>query len=240
MTLRQGRFVRIGGGRVELVDDFGNRWASERVGIRDGAWGYDQEGTARLPRPWVYNEDQSTVLVRGDVVLIQFLNGNHRQPVVMGGLRRVGASDAFLDTTFDDGAEQVRMQQRVLDPSTGTPRGAVRVQAGPDDGTTVVTVLAADEETVKAEITISPKGVQVRSNENTLGAVLPGAAEPLIKGDTYLSDEAAASIQEALIFAAAGAFFGIPFDQIQSRNLKLQTAVAGTGEPYLSTVSKTE
>jgi hypothetical protein len=238
-TLRQGRFIRVGASQVVLVDDYNNRWSVERVGFLDGAWGYDQDGTARLPRPWVY-DDSSNVVVRGDVVLIDFLDDDPRQPVVRGGLRRYGSSGGFLDTSFDDGAEQVRMQQRVRDPQTGAVQGALRVQVGPDDGTMTITVLAANETTERAVITVAPDGIQVRGSEVVLGSVTPGIAEPLIKGSTYLQDEVAAAIQETPIIVAAGGFFGLPVTEPPARLTKLTTSTTGTGEPYLSETSKTE
>lgn len=237
--IRQGRFVRVGAGQVALVDDYGNRWAAERVAVVDGGWGYDQDGVARLPRPWVY-DDRSNVTVRGDVVLIDYLDDDPRSPVVTGGLRRVGASGGFLDTSFADGAEQIRIQQRMLDPDTGAVRGAVRVQAGPDDGTMTITVLGADEQSVRAVFEIGPAGIVLRAPEITLGKVTPTVADPLVKSGAYLADEAAAAAQEAAILTAAAGVFGLPFDQIAARSVKLAGAVATGASPYLSTVSKTE
>lgn len=238
--MRTGRFVNLGD-TVVLVDDYGNRWRSERVGIVQGGWGYDQDGVARLPRPWRYDTATGDPIVRGDVVLITFLHNNTRQPVVLAGLRRVGSSDGFLDTRFaEQGAEQVRSQLRVQDPDTGAVRGAVRLQAGPNDGTVEVTVLDADETTVRAVVTIGPDEVEVRGQRVTLGTPGGIGAEPLIKGGTYLDDENTSAIQELPVFAAAAAFFGLPFDQISARAAKLTAAASGTGEPYLSTTSETE
>lgn len=238
MNPRIGRLVWIGD-EVVLVAHNGDQWPIEWVSFETGGWGWDADGVARLPRPWRFDAATSEPVVEGDNVTIWFVNGHPKRPVVRGGLVKADR-DAFLGLTFaEEGAEQVRVQLQPRDPRTGEVRGTVRAQAGPDDGSLVVEVLEPGAEQPAVELRLTPAGVEVRGQRVTLGRPGGAGAEPLIKGRPYLDDEADAAQQEAPLLAAAGAFFGLPFDEIVARAVRLGAASAG-GAPYLSDLSETE
>lgn len=242
--LRMGRFVWIDD-RVVLVAHNGDVWPIEWVTLQAGGWGWSADGVAKLPRPWRYDPRTSQPIVRGDNVVIEFINGHPKRVLVRAGVVAI-TRDAFLQASYDaEGSERYAAQLKPTDPTTGAVRGVVRAQAGPADGTLDIEVLLPDEETVQALIRMGQDGaVEVRAaGRVTLGGTVEGggAAEPVLKTSTYLAAESQAIVQELPVFGAAAALFGLPFDAIATRAAELAAAASSpTATPYGSTKVESE
>lgn len=111
----------------------GDTWPIERVQFIMGGWGFDEDGVAKLPRPSVYAEN-GTKTVKGDALLIQFLEGNPRKPVAMAGLRSV-KSDDFLPLRHERGvsANRLALRLRVRDEDSGADQGVIELELAADD-----------------------------------------------------------------------------------------------------------
>lgn len=91
------------GDRVDLVDGrTQHRW----TGLDRGAVQYSNgsainavEGFYRAPRPWKYDA-QGNVIVYGDLVVIEFLDGNPNMPIVRPGARSTMSRAPEEDTAF--------------------------------------------------------------------------------------------------------------------------------------------
>lgn len=131
-----GRFVDVGG-VISLRDRANNPWPLEQVTICHGGWGFDDEGLAKLPRPAKF-DDSGKEIATGDRVLILFLEGSAKRPVVIPGFRRIKATaGSFLpynhkapDTAADPNRFAARVQPRDADDA---PVGSVDVEAGYDE-----------------------------------------------------------------------------------------------------------
>jgi hypothetical protein len=131
-----GWFVRLTPSDIRLRDRYGNRWPLDQVTILHGGWGFDTEGVVKLPRPAEYNSTGEET-IRGDRVLILFLEGSRKRPVVLPGARRIQATALdFLPYNHGspEGADPNRLAARVqpLD-SSGDPIGSVDFEAGYDE-----------------------------------------------------------------------------------------------------------
>lgn len=143
-----GRFVDLDG-TISLRDRANNTWPLDQVTICHGGWGFDDEGVAKMPRPAKFNEAGEEEQI-GDRVLILFLEGSAKRPVVIPGFRRIKATaGAFLPyhhkapDTADPNRLAGRIQPRDAD---GAPVGSIdlevgydtkaaaRVSVGPEDG----------------------------------------------------------------------------------------------------------
>jgi hypothetical protein len=127
-----GRFVDYGD-RVLLTDARGRTYSPEYVSIVTGFWGFGEEGTAKLPRPWLY-DPAGGVLIEGDKVLIFFLDGKANLPIVMGAARRC-APDEFLPYNYaSPEANPNALRARLLALNAlGVAEGEVRVKVCDDD-----------------------------------------------------------------------------------------------------------
>lgn len=158
-----GFFVARSPTVVELRDRRNNKWSLDQVTICHGGWGFDDEGVAKLPRAAVYNAAGLEV-IKADRVLILFLEGSRRRPVVFPGFRRIKATaGAFLpyhhlapDPFADPNRYAARLQPK--NQITGLPLGSVdveaaydgkaaaRVSVGPANGGGPRTFVALDDE----------------------------------------------------------------------------------------------
>lgn len=210
-----GRFVWRGGD-VWLESDRGDQWGPEWYGIAHGGWGWD-EGTAKLPRPWRFDA-RGAVLVEGDMVLIEFVNGNTDSPLARPGPARPTRVD-WLSTSFAaGGAERVRVQHTARDVDTGAELGSYREEIAVRDGAMVNTIEAD----------------QVRVQ--TIG----GSAERVVLGESYISAENQAYLQASPILVAAAGFFGLPFEDIVAFAGQLATSDTEAGIPFLARVLRAE
>jgi len=173
MAASYGWFVRCGD-RVVLRDRRGNDYALRQVSIVQGGFGFDVEGVSKLPRPEVIDPTTGAVIVRGDRVLILWLDGNPTTPVVLPGVRSLRADD-FLPVDHSSGA----------DPN----RWAMRVRARDDAGNVLGTVdielcrNAADAGTarVTASGDVSIQASEVRLGDDTATSLV--ALADLVKAE---------------------------------------------------------
>ena len=90
-------------GPIDLVDGrSGHRWQGIDTGTVQYANGSPLnavEGWYRAPRPWKY-DNSGNVLVRGDIVVIDFLDGNPNMPLVSPGSRSTKTKDPDADDAF--------------------------------------------------------------------------------------------------------------------------------------------
>jgi len=132
------------GQEVYLLDRNGNRHPLARCSFMMGSFGYDKEGTTKLPRPRVL-DSAGNVLSVGDMVKIDFADGNPYQPIVTGGARSV-KSDDFIPHTYDaQGGGYNRLAVRVAPQSDdGRELGAVELEIAADDKGSVGLELSDD------------------------------------------------------------------------------------------------
>ena len=84
-----GWFVRINADVVVLEASRGQKWPLSFVSILQGGWGAvdNSEGVTKLPRVREY-DSEGKVTIEGDRVIIDFINGDKRRPLVRGGSQR--------------------------------------------------------------------------------------------------------------------------------------------------------
>lgn len=115
-----GQLVDFGNGNVVLSDQHGGIWPAERVSYM-GAW---------RPRPWLYRDGQ--VVTEGDMVMVAFMEGNWRAPVIVGIAAKVGGD--LVRQSFGDGLGN-NYQKLTLEcrDSSGALTGSVLVEVHADD-----------------------------------------------------------------------------------------------------------
>lgn len=152
------------GDLYQLRSERGDTWPIERVTFIMGGWGFDQDGTSRLPRPSVYDGTKRTV--KGDALLITFLAGNPRRPVVQAGLRSI-RSDAFLPSRHAKGTSVNRLAMRlqVRDEDTGEVNGAIEVELAQDDKATARVLV---EESVEITVGTGNSKVVITVKDGTM------------------------------------------------------------------------
>ncbi len=175
--LTKGRFVQYGK-RVLLVTDRCDTFSMNEVSILSGSFGNDAEGVEKLPRLWKYDR-AGKVVIKGDIVVVDFLDGNPKQPIVTGGVRTIQRIDEFLAYNHGEtggNANRMRVRIRPLDDA-GDQAGLVTLAIA--DGDTGTVALAAshgvtidvggegDGPWVSLEIT--PDGVTITSGNVKLG-----------------------------------------------------------------------
>lgn len=136
--LTTGRLVWKDTETVALRDRHGNSWSLSSVAFHVGTWGSVHEGTEKLPRAWRY-DDEGNPVVRGDLLLIDFIDGNAGLPVVLGVVRSTTRSTDFLSYSHKDLGKQpnrLRIQVVPLDDD-GNQAGEVRVKVADNDEGTV-------------------------------------------------------------------------------------------------------
>lgn len=134
-----GWFARLKSGDVVLVANRGQKWPIRFVSILQGGWGAidNSEGVTKLPRVREY-DSEGNVTIEGDRVIIDFINGDKRRPLVRGGVRSLTASDFFPYNQTSGKANPNRLAMRLapLDDE-GKATGYVDVEVGGDDRATV-------------------------------------------------------------------------------------------------------
>lgn len=80
-----GRLHAIGD-TITLVDHRGETWTQHEARLVFGAFGFGREGSQKSPRPWRY-DTTGAVLEEGDEFVIDFIDGDHAQPFIRGGVQ---------------------------------------------------------------------------------------------------------------------------------------------------------
>lgn len=161
----QGQFVERGEGDVVLIDRAGNKYPLDMVSILTGSFGFTDEGVSKLPRAAKYDSKGREVR-RGDRVIIMFLEGSRKRPVVIGGAKAIDRND-FLAYSHRKpaGADQNRLAARLQplddeDNPVGSvdleaaydDKAALRVSVGPPDGAGPRTYAALDDDEGTAQV----------------------------------------------------------------------------------------
>lgn len=212
-VLRYGWLVDRGG-EINLVDNTGETYPLANVSVQQGAWGYDHEGVAKLPRPYVH-DGSGKVVVQGDKVLIQFLNGNPRTPVITGGVRRLDVQNSTLPARHDKtGANPNRLTLRLAPlGDAGEELGEVLVELAADDkGSVAATVSDTVEGDVGTSVELrvgDPDGATPKLVANLVQGLMTvgrsdGTARVLVQGEGYIDDEAKAILQLYTLLAGLG------------------------------------
>lgn len=126
------RFVDRGGTLwIEARD--GNKWpagAGQMVRALSGGPRNTVEGLHRALRPWVYDARGNPV-VKGDNVLVLFLDGNSQRPVVLPGVSPLDPEDPdFLPANpLGEDPNPIRGRWAARDAQTGAVTGHLQVTA---------------------------------------------------------------------------------------------------------------
>lgn len=239
---RRGRNTTSGffvekGETVVLRDRWGNTFALQSVTIMSGTFGFDHDGFEKLPRPWKYDDD-GKVVVRGDVVVIDFLDGNPKTPVVRGGARQATADDFLARNHGDVEApyNRCRARLRALD-ADGAVQGEVRLRVNDGaDGDVKVQATGALELFVGDDLD-ADGGIYVTIGGGVVTVrTAAGTSEGVILGKTFLS-----GLSTALADIIAGLAL-VPYvaTVVTTFRGQVDAAVSAEGAPYLSTKLTTE
>lgn len=244
-----GRFVEVGGQRqIVLLDDLGNSYELDRCTILMGTWGGADEGVQKLPRVEV-RDTSGAVVVAGDRVIILHVRGNPRRPVVLPGVRPLGAHD-FLARLHASDADQNALRVRLqATDSAGTAGGRVDLEAGADEGG-AVSVKVTDQLQVRAGadpdaatasvLTVGSAGVEIASGGNAvaslLGLTFLQSLQTWNTGITTFLTALAADATNPAVQAAATAMAAVhtPFAA------QVSAAVTSGGAPLLSATLSTD
>lgn len=160
------------GEQVILRDENGSVIPTNRALIARGPFGSSHEGVEALPRAGVLNANDE-VVVPGDLLLVSFIDGNRRRPIILGAVGRVN-HDAFLNSTLDEVTDRGRVRVRIEPRSDSNEMtGRIDVRAGEkgegslDVRTTARVVLRVGDDTEGddfTEITIEGGEVTVKAD----------------------------------------------------------------------------
>ncbi len=236
-----GRFVSLGS-KVLLLDSSGNRWPLEQVSIVTSFWGGGDEGVRKLPRPWVYDSITGAVKVTGDLVVIDFLDGNPRKPIVRGVAASIAGDRDFMPYNHAEDADdsnRLVVRLRPVD-SSGNDGGTVELEVGGGDGSLALRV--TDGLVIEVGPIDAPLAVISMASSGTVVVQGPAVylggtaiAEPMIMGTAFTQQ----LINVLLELAAAATALGLPTTEtvIMIANLGFSQIL---GAPYLTTKTKAE
>lgn len=128
-----GWLVDQGEGRLVLLARDGNRWPvgpGKMARYLTAGPRNTVEGLHRAPRPWVYDALGNPV-VKGDYVLIAFINGDPKSPVILPGVAPLDPEDPdFLPgNPLGEDPNPIRGRWAARDARTGAVTGHLQVQA---------------------------------------------------------------------------------------------------------------
>lgn len=250
-TTEQGQFVRKGS-QIVLVSDTGGTWGLEMVSFLRGAWGGGEEGVEKFPRPTVYDA-AGNVVVQGDRVLIDFIGGSWRRPVILGAAYTVQHADFFRYLPSETPENDTdRLRARFLARGTGpTVQGRVDIRVC-DDGAGTASLRATDGiDLGVAADPDSPARLRVQMDRLTVEITAGGTTQKMVLGDAFMADLAGAFDALATFFgttagattapqiAAAAVVLLTPGTAFPTFLLGLAASLAA-GAPYLSNRAKTE
>lgn len=132
-----GRLVWYAENDVRLALDGGDMYPSAMFSIVQGF----ADGATALPRPWRYDQDSGEAIVEGDMVLVDFIAGNYRRPVVRGIVRKIGNTDELLDYDYRKGnignPRRISIRHVTAD---GEVKGTIQLRALEEDGSLELTI----------------------------------------------------------------------------------------------------
>lgn len=222
---------------VKLVDRHGNVYDQNWVQVVTGFWGFDEDGSAKLPRPWRYAPGTDQVLVKGDMVLIFFLDGNPHRPVVMGSVRSFSSSgDAEIPDTFDFSTAEAKSA------SQNTLKGRLRL-VDLDAGDVAFEAAKGTPASPEVRWSLHAEGDGIADLQTThyaqIRKVVPIVpVEAALRAETFASD-LATSLGEV---SAALVALGTPPASLINLTAMIAalTASLTAGAPYISTTLKVE
>jgi len=185
-----GRLVYYNETTIALRDKHGNSWSLSSVSFAVGHWGSVHEGVEKLPRPWRYDE-KGQATVRGDLLLVDFVDGDPSLPIVLGVVRSTTPTDFLAYNHRGTGGKSNRLRLRLapLD-ADGNETGEIRVKMADDDSGTVeveasdglLLEVGTDLDNPSTTIRLVGNEATIESASIKLGAA---AAEAIIKGNTF-------------------------------------------------------
>lgn len=134
-ALISARLVDQGNNVVVLDDLRGGIWPAERVSYM-GAW---------RPRPWSFSN--GAVVVEGDMVLVAFVHGAWRAPVVVGPAAKIGGDLVRQNYADGRGSNHQLLTLECRDANGGLT-GTVQIDVHADDKPTL-SIQATDGVTIK-------------------------------------------------------------------------------------------
>jgi hypothetical protein len=212
------------GTTVQLVTRAGAVIPIERVSFQMGAWGFAREGVSKIPRPREYNADGS-ILNEGDMLIVNFPDGNPTTPLVSGGFRSV-SSDSFLPRTYDErGDGYNRLAMRVAPQRGARELGRVELEvAGDNKGS--IDVSATDDVTldVGGDVTITIGKGASRVTIKVTGGVATIDSEASPGQPAFLGRTMATRLAAALTEIVTGLASPTPFTATTTQQLAIDLA----------------
>lgn len=135
-----GRLIDYGD-RIVMADHRGNTWSQAEARWVGGSFGFSSEGLEKGPRPWRFSP-AGAVLEEGDDFIIDFIDGDHDQPFIRGGIRstKPDTPDGYFNGEVvgqDPNRLRFRLQQR---DTNGSQQHHFDVEAFASSGTVEVRV----------------------------------------------------------------------------------------------------
>ena len=242
-----GWFYRTADGTVRLSSHLGATWPIKNVSIRTGSFGHANEGLVKLPRPRELSKVGGEILVQGDNVTIQFIDGDSKRPLVEGGIRRVAPHDFLPYNHEADGASPNRLAGRIepLDEE-GKPKGLIEWELSHDDDASLrLMVKSGDEIGPRTFVAISDFDDPTVEFRTSRGTVLRMSTETISvatsKGDGFQLDSASGDLSW---YRKTGELIQIRKDIIQAMAKVVELVGSGVSftdgsgpatEPYLLT-----
>lgn len=187
-----GRLIARGD-NIVLVDADGDRWSQDVVNICSSFWGGTSEGQRKLPRPWRYDETTGALIEHGDIVVIDFLNGDPRKPLIRGTVQQLSGSypddDGWLPSSYGEVSPNV-FRTRVQPRTAGQVEHTVQAELGGEQmyvkSTSTLLVEVGPIGAPKATLLMEPDGTITINGESVLlGVNTEALAEQLIRGKTF-------------------------------------------------------
>lgn len=222
-----GRLHKIGD-KLILVDHRANEWTEDEAQLVFGAFGRDTEGGQKAPRPWRYDAT-GAVLEQGDEFVIDFIDGDHRQPFIRGGVQSTirNTPDGFFvgdPLSEDPNRLRFRLEQR---DGSGNATRHFDVEVFASDGQAELRVSGSDPSGDKVRVLLDFATGSINVGEG-------GESERIIRAQAFLAD--LATELQAVATALAGVPAPVPTLVTFATELTTQ-ASAGQGS-YLSPTIK--
>lgn len=236
----EGRLVDMGSGRIKLAClTTGNDWSADSVRVVQGSFGFDAEGVAKAPRPWVFAPGTETPLVKGDVFLIHYVNGDPTKPVISGGIRSLAPSDPSFFPAQAVGADPNPVRLRAVRLGAVGMANYIQVRALETGGDFEIMVGGgAFENRLGGDFRI-----QINYTEGKIRIGRGGEANPVPKGDMIV--QALQDLATDIIAVNAALPSLTPVPTLNATQLLVDTATsladpAGGGPPLLSPIVRVE
>lgn len=266
LGMTTGRFEETASGVVLVLADPVKRYQLEQVAFMDPTHGAAVDGASLPVRVWVRSA-QGEVVQQGSIVLVGFVSGSYRQPVIIGSVIPVNRTGKLGAEPTTNDSNRARLRRAQLDGQGGVSAvaevdlnngaatmratGPVSLEHGPDGEPNQVLVLddgRVELTTPSATVLVSSDGDITITTSGTVRVDGGGAVQSVMQGETFLADHqtlwqalqvffATCATATTAVQVAVAAGIALPF--VIAYAAKISTSVAARS-PWLSTTFRTD